>query len=56
MFLKDSIERIKLEAVKQAEQDYGLSIADMIVTGHGGTIKASHNGEKGTVFTIRLPR
>lgn len=42
--------------MKQAEQDYGLSIADMIVTGHGGTIKASHNGEKGTVFTIRLPR
>lgn len=34
----------------------GLSIADMIVTSHGGTIKASHNGDKGTVFTIRLPR
>ena len=34
----------------------GLSIADMIVTSHGGTIKASHNGEKGTIFTIRLPR
>lgn len=34
----------------------GLSIADMIISKHGGTIKASHNGEKGTVFTIKLPR
>lgn len=34
----------------------GLSIADMIVTSHGGTIKATHNSEKGTIFTIKLPR
>ena len=34
----------------------GLSIADMIVSKHGGTIKASHNGSKGTIFTIKLPR
>ncbi len=34
----------------------GLSIANYIVTAHGGTIKASHNLPKGTVFTIRLPR
>lgn len=34
----------------------GLSIANYIVTAHGGTIKASHNSPKGTVFTIRLPR
>lgn len=34
----------------------GLSIADMLVSKHGGTIKASHNGEKGTIFTIKLPR
>ena len=34
----------------------GLSIADMIVTSHGGTIKAAHNKEKGTIFTIRLPK
>ena len=34
----------------------GLSIADMIVSVHGGTIKASHNGDKGTVFIIKLPR
>jgi two-component system sensor histidine kinase CiaH len=34
----------------------GLSIADMIVSSHSGTIKASHNGEKGSVFTIKLPR
>lgn len=34
----------------------GLSIADMIVSKHGGTIKASHNGNKGTIFTIKLPR
>ncbi len=34
----------------------GLSIADMIISIHGGTIKASHNGSKGTIFTIKLPR
>lgn len=34
----------------------GLSIADFIVTSHGGNIKASHNTPKGTVFTVRLPR
>lgn len=34
----------------------GLSIADFIVSAHGGTIKASHNQPKGTVFTVRLPR
>ena len=34
----------------------GLSIADFIVTSHGGNIRASHNKPKGTVFTIRLPR
>jgi len=28
----------------------------MIVSAHGGTIKASHNTNKGTVFTIKLPR
>lgn len=34
----------------------GLSIANMIVGAHGGTIKASHNQPKGTIFTIRLPK
>lgn len=34
----------------------GLSIANYIVTAHNGTIKASHNKPKGTVFTIKLPR
>lgn len=34
----------------------GLSIANYIVTAHGGTIKASHNTPKGTIFTIKLPR
>ena len=34
----------------------GLSIASMIVSAHNGTIKASHNNPKGTVFTIRLNR
>ena len=34
----------------------GLSIADMIISKHNGTIKAEHNGKKGTVFIIRLPR
>ena len=32
----------------------GLSIASWIVSVHDGTIKASHNQPKGTVFTIRL--
>ena len=34
----------------------GLSIANMIVSAHNGTIKASHNNPKGTVFTIKLPK
>ena len=34
----------------------GLSIADMLISKHNGTIKAGHNGNKGTIFTIRLPR
>ena len=33
----------------------GLSLASTIVSMHGGTIKASHNEPKGTIFTIRLP-
>ena len=34
----------------------GLSIASTIVGMHGGTIKASHNTPKGTIFTIKLPK
>lgn len=34
----------------------GLSLANYIVSAHNGTIKASHNEPKGTVFTIKLPR
>lgn len=34
----------------------GLSIATMIVNAHNGTIKATHNEPKGTVFTVRLNR
>lgn len=34
----------------------GLSIASYIVSAHNGTIKASHNNPKGTIFTIKLPR
>lgn len=34
----------------------GLSIANYIVTAHGGTIKATHNTPKGTIFTIKIPR
>ena len=33
----------------------GLSIANVIVSSHGGNIRASHNNSKGTIFTIRLP-
>lgn len=32
----------------------GLSIADALVRLQGGTIKASHNNPKGTIFTIKL--
>lgn len=34
----------------------GLSIADAIVKAHNGTIRASHNTPKGSIFTIRLPK
>lgn len=34
----------------------GLSLANFIVSAHDGTIKASHNQPKGTIFTVRLPR
>ena len=34
----------------------GLAIASCIVNAHKGTIKATHNNPKGTVFTIKLPR
>ncbi|WP_134683708.1 sensor histidine kinase [Brevibacillus migulae] len=34
----------------------GLSIAKWIVSSHGGTIQASHNKPKGTIFKIRLPK
>ena len=33
----------------------GLNIVSHIVSRHGGTIKASHNTPKGTVFTIVIP-
>jgi len=32
----------------------GLSIAQIIVNSHNGTIKASHNKPKGTIFTIKI--
>ncbi|MEG1009512.1 MAG: ATP-binding protein [Clostridia bacterium] len=32
----------------------GLSIADWIVSSHNGTIKATHNTPKGTIFTIKI--
>lgn len=34
----------------------GLAIAYSVIKSHNGTIKASHNKPKGTVFTIRLPK
>lgn len=34
----------------------GLSIAKAIVNAHGGVIKASHNGERGTIISIVLPK
>lgn len=34
----------------------GLAIATMIVNAHNGTIKASHNNPKGTIFTVKFSR
>jgi two-component system, OmpR family, sensor kinase len=34
----------------------GLSIADTIVTGHGGEISASNAEGEGALFTVRIPR
>lgn len=34
----------------------GLSIANLIVSLHGGTIKALHNKPKGTIFMVKLPK
>ncbi|EGA90803.1 integral membrane sensor signal transduction histidine kinase [Planococcus donghaensis MPA1U2] len=34
----------------------GLSIAQWIVTHHGGTITASQNGQAGTLFKVKLPQ
>lgn len=34
----------------------GLSLANYIVSIHQGTIKASHNNPKGTVFMVKLPK
>ena len=34
----------------------GLAIAFSIIKAHNGTIKASHNKPKGTIFTIRLQK
>jgi signal transduction histidine kinase len=34
----------------------GLYIVDKIVTAHGGSIDVQSSAEKGTVFTLRLPR
>jgi two-component system sensor histidine kinase CiaH len=34
----------------------GLSIAYFIVNAHGGNIKAMHNGTKGTMIQVKLPK
>lgn len=34
----------------------GLAIADCIIEAHKGTIQASHNSPKGTIFTVKIQR
>ena len=36
-------------------EEVNILNADMIISAHSGKIKASHNGNDGTIFTIKLP-
>ena len=51
----DRYYRTKTHIRSQVGTGLGLSIASTIVKSHGGTIKASHNEPKGTVFTVKIP-
>lgn len=42
--------------VKQDSYGLGLYIVKEIVSGHGGSIDIESTGEKGTTFTVKLPR
>lgn len=44
------------EAEASASLGLGLYIAERIVTAHGGTIGVASSEEKGTTFTVHLPR
>ena len=46
----------KARSRKTGGSGLGLSIANLIVTLHGGTIKAMHNKPKGTIFMVKLPK
>ena len=41
---------------RRSSSGLGLTIAKEIITHHGGSIAVTSQPEKGTVFTVKLPR
>lgn len=59
-FDPDDAERIFARFARAGDTDQrrfglGLSLAQEVVTGHGGTIEAEGRADQGAVFTVRLP-
>jgi two-component system, OmpR family, sensor histidine kinase VicK len=45
----------KNDATEKGGTGLGLFICKMIVEGHGGTVKAQRNTDKGSTFSFTLP-
>lgn len=56
MYLNVFTEKIRQEVEKQEEPDFGLSIAQYLVSLHKGSIKITRNEPTGTIVSIRLPK